>query len=119
MSLTDDFQKAAPASTDMGEVGSTGLVQYGGEVQEDFLRQLQGKRGYATYREMSDNHPVIGSILYSIEMLVRGVNWTVTPSDPNEQRSVDEAQFVSECMSDMSHSWADTLSSILSMLQFG
>ena len=119
MSLTDDFQKAAPASTDMGEVGSTGLVQYAGEVQEDFLRQLQGKRGYATYREMSDNHPVIGAILYSIEMLVRGVHWTVVPSDPNDQRAVDEAEFVSGCMSDMSHSWADTLSSILSMLQFG
>ena len=119
MSLTDDFKKAAPASTDMSEVGSTGLVQYGGEVQEDFLRQLQGKRGYSTYREMSDNHPVIGAILYSIEMLVRGVSWTVVPADPNDQRAVDEAEFVSGCMSDMSHSWADTLSSILSMLQFG
>ena len=100
MSLTDDFKKAAPASTDMSEVGSTGLVQYGGEVQEDFLRQLQGKRGYSTYREMSDNHPVIGAILYSIEMLVRGVSWTVVPADPNDQRAVDEAEFVSGCMSD-------------------
>ena len=58
MSLTDDFTKASPTSTDLGEVGSTGLVQYGGEGREDFLRQLQGKRGYATYREMADNHPV-------------------------------------------------------------
>ena len=73
MSLTDDLMKASPASTDLGEIGSSGLVQYGGEVREDFLRQLQGRRGYATYREMSDNHPVIGAVLYSIEMLVRGV----------------------------------------------
>ena len=119
MSLTDDFTKAAPTSTDFGEVGSTGLVQYGGEVREDFLRQLQGKRGYSTYREMSDNPPVIGAVLYSIEMLVRGVEWTVSPADPNDQRAVDEAAFVSECMTDMSHSWPDTLSSILSMLTFG
>ena len=119
MSLTDDFTKAAPTSTDFGEVGSTGLVQYGGEVREDFLRQLQGKQGYATYREMSDNHPVIGAVLYSIEMLVRGVDWTVTPAEPNDQRAVDEATFVSECMGDMTHSWADTLSSVLSMLTFG
>ena len=119
MSLTDDFTKAAPTSTDLGEVGSTGLVQYGGDVREDFLRQLQGKRGYSTYREMSDNHPVIGAILYSIEMLVRGVDWTVTPADPNDQRAVDEATFVSECMTDMTHSWPDTLSAILSMLTFG
>ena len=119
MSLTDDLTKASPTSTDLGEVGSTGLIQYGGEVREDFLRQLQGKRGYATYREMADNHPVIGAILYSIEMLVRGVDWTVTPADPNDQRAVDEATFVSGCMTDMSHSWPDTLSSVLSMLTFG
>jgi len=120
MSLADDLTKAAsPTSTDLGEVGSTGLVQYGGEVREDFLRQLQGKRGYATYREMADNHAVIGAILYSIEMLVRGVEWTVTPADPNDQRAVDEAEFVSSCMTDMTHSWPDTLSSILSMLTFG
>ena len=90
MSQPDDFTKAAPSSTDLHEVGSTGLVQYGGEVREDFLRQLQGKRGYTTYREMSDNHPVIVAVLYSIEMLVRGVDWTVTPSAPNDQRAVDE-----------------------------
>jgi hypothetical protein len=68
---------------------------------------------------MSDNHPVIGAVLYSIEMLVRGVEWTVAPADPNDQRAVDEATFVSECMTDMSHSWPDTLSGILSMLTFG
>jgi hypothetical protein len=119
MSLTDDLMKASPTSTDLGEIGSSGLVQYGGEVREDFLRQLQGRRGYATFREMSDNHPVIGAVLYSIEMLVRGVEWSVTPADPNDQRAVDEAQFVSSCMTDMSHSWPDTLSSVLSMLTFG
>jgi hypothetical protein len=119
MSMTDDLMKASPTSTELGEIGSTGLVQYGGEVREDFLRQLQGKRGLATYREMADNHPVIGAILYAVEMLVRGVDWTVSPSDPNDQRAVDEATFVSTCMTDMSHSWPDTLSSVLSMLTYG
>ena len=68
---------------------------------------------------MADNHPVIGAILYAVEMLVRGVDWTVSPSDPNDQRAVDEAEFVSSCMTDMSQSWPDTLSSVLSMLTYG
>ena len=66
-----------PTSTDFMEIGYSGLVQYGGRVEEDFLRQLQGKRGYAIYREMAENHPVIGGILQAIEMLFRSVDWTV------------------------------------------
>ena len=108
-----------PSSTDFGEVGSTGLVQYGGRVQEDFLRQLQGPKATATYREMADNHPVIGAILHAIEMTFRAVGWSVEPSDPNNDMAIDEARFVAGCMDDMSQSWADTLSNILSMLTYG
>ena len=108
-----------PSSTDFAEVGSTGLVQYGGRVQEDFLRQLQGPKATATYREMADNHPVIGAILHAIEMTFRAVDWTVEPADPNNDAAIDEAVFVAGCLDDMSQSWADTLSNILSMLTYG
>lgn len=108
-----------PSSTDFTEVGSSGLVQYGGRVQEDFLRQLQGPKAVAVFREMADNHPVIGAILHAIEMQFRSVDWTVRPSDPNNDRAVDEAQFVAGAMDDMSHSWHDLISNILSMLVYG
>ena len=114
-----DVIKERPTSTDFMEIGSSGLVQYGGRVEEDFLRQLQGKRGYAIYREMSENPPVIGGILSAIEMLFRSVDWTVMPSDSDDQRAVDEAEFVSQCLNDMSISWQDTVNNILSMLVYG
>ena len=114
-----DVAKQRPTSTDFMEIGSSGLVQYGGRVEEDFLRQLQGRRGYAIFREMSENHPVVGGILAAIEMLFRSVDWTVTPSDPNDQRAVEEAEFVAGCMNDMSISWQDTINNILSMLVYG
>ena len=119
MPPVDDVLKQRATSTDFAEVGSTGLIQFGGQVKEDFLRQLQGNQGHARFREMADNHPVIGGILQAIEMLFRSVDWTVEPSFADDQRAVDEATFVSECMGDMTHSWPDTLSSILSMLTFG
>ncbi len=121
MSLTSDpiLAKQRVSSTEFGEIGSTGLVQYGGLVREDFLAALQGRRRYATYREMANNHPVIGAILHAVEMLIRGAEWTVEPKDPDDQQSVDRAEFVATCMNDMSHTWQDTLSSILSMLTFG
>ena len=112
-----DVKKAT--STDFMEIGSSGLVQYGGRVEEDFLRQLQGKRGYAIYREMAENHPVIGGILASIEMLFRSVDWSVVPADANDQRAIDEAEFVASCMNDMSMSWQDTINNILTMLTYG
>ena len=114
-----DVEKQRPTSTDFMEIGSSGLVQYGGRVEEDFLRQLQGKRGYAIYREMSENHAVIGGILHSIEMLFRSVDWSVEPSDPANQRAIEEAEFVAGCMNDMSISWQDTISNILTMLVYG
>ncbi len=111
--------KVRPSSTDFMEIGSTGLWQNMGQVREDFLRQLQGAQGVANYREMADNDPTIGAILHSIEMMIRGVDWTVEPTDVSNEASISNAQFVSECMSDMNHSWPDTLSSILSMLTYG
>lgn len=117
--METEKQAPRPTSTDFMEVGSSGLVQYGGRVEEDFLRQLQGRRGYAIYREMAENHPVIGGILSAIEMLFRSVDWTVSPSDPDDQRAVDEAEFVASCLNDMSISWQDTVNNILTMLVYG
>ena len=108
-----------PTSTDFMEIGSSGLVQYAGQVEEDFLRQLQGRRGSAIYREMAENHPVIGGILQSVDMLFRSVDWTVEPSDSDNQAAIDQAEFVSDCLNDMSVTWQDTVSNILSMLVYG
>ena len=106
------------APQDMQEVGATGLRQYGGYLSEEILQELTGVRGKRVLREMSDNDPVIGSLLFAIDMLIRQVVWRVEPDqeDPNGQ---ERAQFVEECLHDMSQSWDDTLSSILSFLPYG
>ena len=101
------------------EIGSSGLHQFGGEIQQDFLRQLRGKQAYANYREMADNDPVVGAMLHAIEMLIRAVDWSVEPSDDADERAVAEAEFVSSCLTDMSTSWADTLAAILGFLVYG
>lgn len=111
--------KAKPSSTDFMEVGTSGLVQYGGKIQEDFLRQLQGRQGVANYREMADNDPVVGAILHAVEMLMRGVDWSVDASDVDDEVALGYAEFVAECMQDMTQSWDDIISSILSFLTYG
>lgn len=101
------------------EVGSSGLHQSGGVVREDFLRQLQGRQAFANYKEMADNDPVIGACLASIEMLIRSVEWSVEPAIPDDEAATDQAEFVGQCLNDMSDSWPDTLASIMSFLVYG
>ena len=122
LNVTDSSQplsKERPTSTDFMEIGSSGLHQYGGQIRDDFLRQLQGKQAYANFREMADNDPVVGAMLHAIEMLIRGVEWTVEPADAANEQAVREAEFVSECLTDMSDSWVDSLASICTFLIYG
>ncbi|MFZ8876975.1 MAG: phage portal protein family protein [Ilumatobacteraceae bacterium] len=116
---TTPVKKKHMTSTDFAEVGSAGLSVNAGQITEDFLRQLQGRGGMAIYREMAENHPVIGATLASIEMLFRSVDWTVQPADSDDQAAIDEAEFVASCMSDMSTSWEDFISSVLGFLVYG
>lgn len=100
------------------ESGVTGLRRAGGYVQEEFLPQLAGYRAIQVYREMQDNDPVIGAIMYAIDKLVRQVTWRVQ-SASTKQEDVKNAKFVESCLGDMSHTWEDTISEILSMLVYG
>lgn len=103
---------------DLSEIGTTGLRRTGGTVHEEFLVNLRGRRGAKTFREMSENDPVIGSILYAIEKIILRLDWRVEPSS-DEAIDQEIAEFIESCIYDMSDSWDTTLSSILSMLVFG
>src|SRR5581483_10830098 len=101
------------------EIGRTGLRQWGGYVLEEWLSDLQGKRAAEMYREMSDQDPVIGAILFVCEMLVRRVTWWMEPASsaqPDQQAS----EFAQQCLfEDMENTWADLITEILSMLAYG
>ena len=56
-----DVYKQIPG---LDQQGITGLVHSGGNVQEEFLKELRGRKGMQTYREMKDNDDMIG-VLYS------------------------------------------------------
>lgn len=101
-----------------GTVGKSGVTRFGGTINEEWLANLQGDRARKVYREMSDNDPVIGAILFALEMLLRQVPWHVeaaSDSEPDERAKV----FLEECFNDMSTSWQSILSQILSMLTYG
>jgi phage gp29-like protein len=95
------------------ELGSSGLRRSGGTITEEFLANLQGVKGFKVYREMRDNDPVIGAMLYAIDKVITRLEWHVEGDDERT------ATFVQECLDDMSDSWDATLQNILSMLVYG
>ena len=100
------------------EIGRIGQKRYGGTFYEEFLRELRGKKGIETYREMAENDDTIGAILFAVEMLIRQASWTVEPGG-DTAKDKEAAQFVEECMNDMQDTWTDTISEILSFLTYG
>jgi hypothetical protein len=99
-------------------VGSSGLRQYSGWVREEFLPQLRGLQAARTYREMMDNSPTVGAILFAIQQSMRQVSWRVEAPDDSPE-SIEAAEFVESCMDDMHQSWPDFVSESLSMLPYG
>ncbi|MBT9173452.1 MAG: hypothetical protein DDT21_01853 [Syntrophomonadaceae bacterium] len=105
------------AIADMRELGSSGLRKQGGVVYEEYLTELSGSRWFKVVREMQD-HPIVGAMLYLLEMQIRQVTWTVKPAD--ESKTARKwATFTNDCFHDMSFTWADTMSEVVSMFSYG
>ena len=92
----------------MAEIGRIGQRRYGGIFYEEFLPELQGTRGMKAYREMADNDDTVGSIMFSIKMLIRHVSWNVEPGG-DSVKDREAAEFVKSCMDDMQCTWTDTI----------
>jgi hypothetical protein len=118
--MADDDKPRTPRKVrvQMNELGRTGLKHFSGTVYEEFLPQLQGLRGMQVYREMRENSAPIGAMFFAIESLLRSVDWSVEPVS-EKRKHIEAADFIEECMEDMSHTWEDFVSEILSMLVFG
>lgn len=114
----EPVEKARPRAATL-EIGSTGLSHNHGILNEEFIRELAGTRGRKQFREMSENDPVIGALLFAIDMLMRQVEWHVEPCHEDHDDVNGYAAFVSSCIDDMEDPWTDTISQILSMLVYG
>jgi len=99
------------------DYGSYGLRQFAGWIKEEFLRELTGREGARTYREMTDNSAIIGAMLFTIQQAMRKVTWRVDPNEESEDQQA--AEFVDSLRDDMSHTWDDFVVELLSMLPYG
>lgn len=102
----------------MLEVGLSGLKRVSGYVSEEFLPSLKGRKGVQVFREMAENDPIAGGFLFAVTNLLRQIDWTVEPGSDDATGRAD-AEFLEGCMDDMSHSWSDMMTEIMTMLPYG
>jgi hypothetical protein len=98
------------------EIGSTGLLQWSGIIQEDLLKELWGRQGYKRFNEMRLNSPIVGALLMAIEQSIRGVDWTWTSELGEEDPRLEILQ---ESQEHMIWSFNDHIIEALNMLPFG
>lgn len=103
----------------MLEVGSSGLHENAGYVREEFLDELRGRDGIRVYKQMKDNDSTVGAILFAVSMLIRQATWSVAPFEENNEADKKTAEFVQSNLDDMSQTWPDVLTEVLTMLPFG
>tara|TARA_Y100001938_G_scaffold150907_1_gene244305 strand:+ start:964 stop:2316 length:1353 start_codon:yes stop_codon:yes gene_type:complete len=109
-----------PRYPNLDIIGHTGLNYTGGYINEEWLTKLSGDRAIRAYKEMRDNDAIIGAILYAIKSLVRQVPWAVEENHSGHPQAERAAEFLRECaFDDMSLTWEDLISEIMSMLVFG
>lgn len=103
---------------DMTELGSTGLHHFSGHIHEEFLKELQGHKRNQTYKEMEDNDPIIGAIMFATEKLIRQIKWNVEAFS-EDAVDVENKVFLETVMDDMEQPWSEVINEILSFLPFG
>jgi len=124
MSITDTvrnffkIKKQAATKQPFGEIGVSGNRMSVGRSDDEFLTELKGDKAVKVYKEMSKNDSTVGSVLFAITMLIRQIDWNVQPADETPQ-SRDDGEFLKGCQGDMSHTWGDFISEVMSMATYG
>jgi len=97
------------------EIGSTGLANFSGQIQADFLRELRGIEGFKRFEEMRLNSAVIGGLLLAIRQPVLAMEWQPASENENDPR----LEILQEAIDNMSYSWRDHVGEALLFLPFG
>ena len=102
----------------LAEVGVSGVKRFSGFISDEFLPELRGRRGARIYTEMASNDGSIGAVIRATEDLIRSVSWDVELGGSTAEDAVAR-EFLRTCMEDMSLSWTDFISGIVTMIIYG
>lgn len=121
--MTTD-QKQERQISMFGEVGSarSGVDRFGHSNRDGVPAELRGDKAIRVFREMRRSDPVVGALIMAIKMIVRTVPWNAergVGADEGDTEAEDARLFLEQCMSDMSHPWAEFIDDSLDAVWAG
>lgn len=100
------------------EVGSSGTFEVDGLIVDKARPELSGSRGRDIFERMASDSTV-ASVLFAIEMMLKRSKWNTVPKDGEDDTCQEYADFFSSVRDDMSSTWENVISNVMSMLIFG
>lgn len=111
--MTDE-QKQSP----IHEYGVTGIKRSGGTIIEEYLPQLRGLQGVKVFGEMATD-PLVGGTVLAMQEVVARLDWHIEAPEQATPEEQQQAEFVQDCLEDMSDDWDVVLSQAMSMVVYG
>lgn len=102
----------------MTETGVSGVASFNGREADRYLPELQGPAGIQTMARILRREPAAYTVQNAIRLTARQASWNAVPASdaPGDKLA---AEFVEQCMNDMSHTWWKAISFALSSQAFG
>jgi hypothetical protein len=86
--------------------------------EPDPEKKLQGMEGIKTWEQMRLGDHTAGAILAGLTLPIRRSEWKVVPAS-DKGPDQEAAEFLEQCMDDMSHAWAAMIVDALTFFPFG
>ncbi len=100
------------------EMGVTGVPSFNGREADRYLTELQGPEGVQTMARILRREPAAYTVQNAIRLTARQAKWkSVSATDAAGDRRA--AEFVEQCLGDMSHTLWKAVSFALSCQAFG
>jgi hypothetical protein len=100
--------------------GGDGRAALGRVINQEYNKDLTGKRGLEQWERMRRSDPKVHGLLRALDLPLVHAEWVVEPANVGDARSEEIAEFVAKCLfEDMDKTWVDTLTEILLYADYG
>ena len=118
--MADNEENVLKKSAPLAELGGTGLKNNNGYIDEEIICNLRWPNSVKVYRKM-ESDSIIHASLFAIKQFIRSAEWKVEEYKGSEapSDSLEQKQFLEECLGDLEKTWGEMLTDILSFLTYG
>src|SRR3990167_2627092 len=109
----------APSAPQIAPMGGTALVHYAGQVNDEKLLKLAGRRAMSQFREMMDNDAVVGGVMRLATEMVAQTEYSIEAAGTDPETDAKGKMIAETALDDMQSTWQECIDEIMTMGAFG